>query len=80
MLANFQHFSGRTYNYKCEDFPVKNWDFTGVVEALFELLCKNELEKAVSLFSQTSTFFKSGDNEDIKKLYIGKLLLTKSSY
>ena len=78
MLANFQHFSGRTH--KSEDFPVNIWGFNRVVEALFEFLCKNELEKAVLLFSETSNALqKSSNDEDIKKLYIGKFSLTKSS-
>ena len=78
MLANFQHFSGRTH--KSEDFPVHIWGFNRVVEALFEFLCKNELEKAVLLFSETSNALqKSSNDEDIKKLYIGKFSLTKSS-
>ena len=58
-----------------KDFSVKDKDFHSILKALFEHVCKNELEDAVTLFRHTLKTFKYINNGDIQKLYEGEFNL-----
>jgi len=54
-----------------KDFAVKDSDFHEILKALFEHICKSELEYAVTLFRHTLKTFKYINIDDIQRLYDG---------
>ena len=71
MKLNFSDPSNPPDNLK--DFAVKDSDFHEILKALFEHICKSELEYAVTLFRHTLKTFKYINIDDIQRLYDGKL-------